>query len=106
MAPYQGNVTPITHQLDLVEFFEFYDGVNGTGTKQFELVSAVQSVFENAGTYVERLIERRFFIGESIKNGSAIVKLKGSSAFEVKMKKNLVYLSMLLDHNHLKPFYQ
>ena len=66
--------------------FEFYDGLNGTGTKQFELVSAVQSVFENAGTFVERLIERRFFVGESIANGSAVVKLDGTSAFEVKMK--------------------
>ena len=66
--------------------FEFYDGLNGTGTKQFELVSAVQSVFENAGTFVERLIERRFFIGDSIANGSAVVRLEGTSAFEVKMK--------------------
>ena len=66
--------------------FEFYDDVDGGGNKVFELESSVQSVFENAGTFVERLIERRFFIGESIKDGSAIVKLKGSSAFEVKMK--------------------
>ena len=76
------NVVPQNFKI----IFEFYDGLNGTGTKQFELVSAVQSVFENAGTFVERLIERRFFIGESIKNGSAIVRLDGSSAFEVKMK--------------------
>ena len=76
------NVVP--QNFDLI--FEFYDDVDGGGNKVFELESSVQSVFENAGTFVERLIERRFFIGESIKDGSAIVKLKGSSAFEVKMK--------------------
>ena len=76
------NVVPQNFKI----IFEFYDGLNGTGTKQFELVSSVQSVFENAGTFVERLIERRFFIGESIANGSVVVKLDGSSAFEVKMK--------------------
>ena len=66
--------------------FEFFDDINGTGNKIFDLVSSVQSVFENAGTYVERLIERRFFIGESIKDGSAVIKLNGSASFEVKMK--------------------
>ena len=76
------NVVPQNFNL----IFEFYDDVDGGGNKVFELESSVQSVFENAGTFVERLIERRFFIGESIKDGSAIVKLKGSSAFEVKMK--------------------
>jgi len=76
------NIVPQNFKL----VFEFYDDVNGGGNKVFELVSAVQSVFENAGTFVEMLIERRFFIGESIKNGSAIVKLEGSSSFEVKMK--------------------
>lgn len=76
------NIVPQNFKL----VFEFYDDVNGGGNKVFELVSAVQSVFENAGTFVEMLIERRFFIGESIKDGSAIVKLEGSSSFEVKMK--------------------
>lgn len=76
------NIVPQNFKL----VFEFYDDINGGGNKVFELVSAVQSVFENAGTFVEMLIERRFFIGESIKDGSAIVKLEGSSSFEVKMK--------------------
>jgi len=76
------NVVPQNFRL----IIEFYDGLDGTGVKQFELESSVQSVFENAGTYVDRTIERRFFIGESIANGSAIVKVEGSSAFEVKMK--------------------
>jgi len=76
------NIVPQNFKL----VFEFYDDINGGGNKVFELVSAVQSVFENAGTFVEMLIERRFFIGDSIKDGSAIVKLEGSSSFEVKMK--------------------
>ena len=57
------NVVPQNFEI----IFEFYDDVDGTGNKVFELVSAVQSVFENAGTYVERLIERRFLLGNLLK---------------------------------------
>ena len=49
------NVVPQNFEI----IFEFYDGINGTGTKQFELVSAVQSVFENAGTLCRKIDRKK-----------------------------------------------
>ena len=66
--------------------FEFYDGLDGSGNKVFELVSEVPRVTDNAGTFFEITPERRFFVGESIKQGSCKFKLMGTSSFSVKMK--------------------
>ncbi len=44
MAPYQGNVTPITHQLDLLEFFEFYDGDSHQAAAVNELARAINAL--------------------------------------------------------------
>lgn len=79
-------ISPNVIPQDFTLILEFFDGLDGTGTKVFELVSDVQSFISNAGTYTELLLERRFFIGDSIKDGSCVVNLKGSSSFAVKMK--------------------
>ena len=47
MAPYQGNVTPLTHQLDLVEFFEFYDGDSHQTAAINELARAINALDPN-----------------------------------------------------------
>lgn len=76
------NIIPQEFKLVL----EFFDGLDGTGTKVFDLVSDIQAFTSNAGTYTELILERRFFIGDSIKDGSCVVSLGGSASFEVKVK--------------------
>ena len=76
------NIIPQEFKLVL----EFFDGLDGTGTKVFDLVSDIQAFTSNAGTYTELILERRFFVGDPIKDGSCVVSLEGSASFEVKVK--------------------
>ena len=66
--------------------FEFFDNIDASGNKVFELVSEIPTIADNAGTYFERIIERRFFIGDSIKDGSCRIMLEGDSAYRLKIK--------------------
>lgn len=66
--------------------FEFFTGLDGTGTKAFELSTPIPTVAANVGSFDEVTVPMRFFIGASISNGSAVVSLKGESLFVVKMR--------------------
>ena len=44
MPPYQGNVKELTHPLDLLEFFEFYDGDSHQAAAVNELERAIRKL--------------------------------------------------------------
>jgi hypothetical protein len=44
MPPYQGNVEEVTHPLDLLEFFEFYDGDSHQTAAINELERAIREL--------------------------------------------------------------
>ena len=64
---------------------EFFGEEDAGGSAVFSLEKDVQSFPSNAGVFTTRIIEGRYFLGQSIINGSARIKIKGSSAFECKV---------------------
>ena len=65
--------------------FDFYDQINGLGTKQFSLTQQASIETLGAGVFRERILTIDAFVGESILNGSAKLFLVGTKSFEVEV---------------------
>ena len=65
--------------------FDFYDQINGLGTKQFSLTQQASTETLGAGVFRERVLTVDAFVGESILNGSAKLFLVGTKSFEVEV---------------------
>ncbi len=75
------NIVPADFRIRL----DFFPEVNAGGTKVFSLEKHLEEVTSSAGVFEEYIEEFRFFIGESIANGSATINIIGSKAFQVKV---------------------
>ena len=65
--------------------FDFYDQIDGLGTKQFSLTQQASTETLGAGVFRERILTVDAFVGESILNGSAKLFLVGTKSFEVEV---------------------
>jgi len=65
--------------------FDFYDQIDGLGTKQFSLTQQASTETLGAGVFRERILTVDAFVGESILNGSARLFLVGTKSFEVEV---------------------
>ena len=75
------NVVPADFKIVL----DFYSEENAGGTKVFSLEKHLDEITTSAGSYEEYIEEFRFFIGESILNGSATINIIGTKAFDIKV---------------------
>lgn len=75
------NIVPADFRIRL----DFYSEENAGGVKVFSLEKHLEEVTSSAGVFEEYIEEFRFFLGESIINGSATINLLGTKAFQVKV---------------------
>ena len=75
------NVVPADFDIEL----DFYTEENAGGTKAFSLKKHLDEITTSAGVFEEYVEEFRFFIGESILNGSATINIIGTKAFDVEV---------------------
>ena len=75
------NIVPADFRIRL----DFYSEENAGGVKVFSLEKHLEEVTSSAGAFEEYIEEFRFFLGESIINGSATINLLGTKAFQVKV---------------------
>jgi len=61
---------------------DFYDDVNATGTRVFGFQKQIHTETLSAGVFREKMVDLKFFVGESILNGSGTISLVGTKAFE------------------------
>lgn len=64
---------------------DFYDQPNATGNLVFNFRKQIHVETLTAGVFREKMVDVRFFIGESILNGSANIILEGTKSFEVEV---------------------
>ena len=75
------NIVPLNMNLDI----DFYTEEDAGGSFAFSLRKDIIWFHNNEGVFKTRIIEGRYFLGESIINGSAKIKVQGDSAFECKV---------------------
>ena len=61
---------------------DFYDDVNAGGNRVFGFQKQLHNETLSAGVFREKMADMKFFIGESILNGSATISLVGTKSFE------------------------
>jgi len=61
---------------------DFYDDVNAGGNRVFGFQKQIHTETLSAGVFREKMVDMKFFVGESILNGSATISLVGTKSFE------------------------
>ena len=61
---------------------DFYDDVDAGGNRVFGFQKQIHTETLSAGVFREKMVDMKFFVGESILNGSATISLVGTKSFE------------------------
>ena len=61
---------------------DFYDDVDAGGNRVFGFQKQIHTETLSAGVFREKMVDLKFFAGESILNGSATISLVGTKSFE------------------------
>tara|TARA_R110002020_G_scaffold438133_2_gene648553 strand:- start:302 stop:1003 length:702 start_codon:yes stop_codon:yes gene_type:complete len=61
---------------------DFYDDVDAGGNRVFGFQKQIHTETLSAGVFREKMVDLKFFVGESILNGSGTISLIGTKSFE------------------------
>ena len=61
---------------------DFYDDVDAGGNRVFGFQKQIHTETLSAGVFREKMVDMKFFVGESILNGSGTISLVGTKSFE------------------------
>ena len=61
---------------------DFYDDVDAGGNRVFGFQKQIHTETLSAGVFREKMVDAKFFVGDSILNGSATISLVGTKSFE------------------------